>query len=84
MFIVLLPYRFTLLSNIVVLFIVISIVLLPYRFTLLSNGKEEIICYNSVLLPYRFTLLSNLNVCIEVLFKFYYPIDLHYSQTGAE
>ena len=35
-----------------------------------------------VLLPYRFTLFSNLNACIISINKFYYLIDLHYSQTN--
>ena len=34
-----------------------------------------------VLLPYRFTLLSNTYDALKSDMRFYYPIDLHYSQT---
>ena len=34
-----------------------------------------------VLLPYKFTLLSNLIATENLGFLFYYPINLHYSQT---
>ena len=57
--IVLLPYRFTLFSNINRGKIKITLVLLPYRFTLFSNQLVEIWHYFVVLLPYRFTLFSN-------------------------
>ena len=35
----------------------------------------------TVLLPYKFTLLSNVCIKVELRRKFYYPINLHYSQT---
>ena len=56
---VLLPYRFTLLSNDRCGVLIYCIVLLPYRFTLLSNHKQVTAAGRKVLLPYRFTLLSN-------------------------
>ena len=57
-------------------------VLLPYRFTLLSNLSANCIDGKKVLLPYRFTLLSNAFKGYKVVTEFYYPIDLHYSQTS--
>ena len=56
-------------------------VLLPYRFTLFSNNEINSHRGNPVLLPYRFTLFSNLYVPNQLIFQFYYLIDLHYSQT---
>ena len=56
---VLLPYRFTLLSNEKLDEHTLAIVLLPYRFTLLSNEYAYNPFVVGVLLPYRFTLLSN-------------------------
>ena len=34
-----------------------------------------------VLLPYKFTLLSNRSLKLYGQMRFYYPINLHYSQT---
>ena len=78
---VLLPYRFTLFSNLHVLFTCGADVLLPYRFTLFSNISGCCQAANSVLLPYRFTLFSNGWRSYTQVKKFYYLIDLHYSQT---
>ena len=78
---VLLPYRFTLFSNAGVTVDINGHVLLPYRFTLFSNaGYTRQGCF-SVLLPYRFTLFSNNADSDFAVFRFYYLIDLHYSQT---
>ena len=57
-------------------------VLLPYRFTLFSNIHIKISAEHTVLLPYRFTLFSNLQKLRRKQIKFYYLIDLHYSQTN--
>ncbi len=38
--------------------------------------------FPKVLLPYKFTLLSNMDFLADELAEFYYPINLHYSQTG--
>ena len=52
------------------------------RFTLFSNSEVDRAREPIVLLPYRFTLFSN-NLCKKRRFyKFYYLIDLHYSQTS--
>ena len=80
---VLLPYRFTLFSNCLYKFPLFSNVLLPYRFTLFSNTLCRLYCLYRVLLPYRFTLFSNICICLNQFTKFYYLIDLHYSQTPA-
>ena len=56
---VLLPYRFTLFSNIHIKISAEHTVLLPYRFTLFSNRTCSTINVPHVLLPYRFTLFSN-------------------------
>ena len=101
---VLLPYKFTLLSNDSCRSDRRRRVLLPYKFTLLSNHFTQIRTQHQVLLPYKFTLLSNLNYKLYKIFYvllpykftllsnqlrhaglgpwgFYYPINLHYSQT---
>ena len=78
---VLLPYRFTLFSNTVPSVLVSMSVLLPYRFTLFSNPQIYLIVNTFVLLPYRFTLFSNYKWQSRQNVKFYYLIDLHYSQT---
>ena len=100
---VLLPYKFTLLSNGNILYSWLNFVLLPYKFTLLSNAQSKASRNVLVLLPYKFTLLSNEaltqlgipNVLLPYKFTllsnkqsntsdgggFYYPINLHYSQT---
>ena len=57
---VLLPYKFTLLSNRDAESKKVEEVLLPYKFTLLSNRCETVFKGDRVLLPYKFTLLSNL------------------------
>ena len=59
---VLLPYKFTLLSNLRAKFSEPVFVLLPYKFTLLSNPLPEAPKEETVLLPYKFTLLSNNDV----------------------
>ena len=56
-------------------------VLLPYGFTLFSNHWMANSFACNVLLPYGFTLFSNTPPCTVLLFKFYYLMDLHYSQT---
>ena len=62
---VLLPYRFTLFSNIYRSRTPLCAVLLPYRFTLFSNSKHTDDIIPTVLLPYRFTLFSNLKLGIK-------------------
>ena len=57
-------------------------VLLPYRFTLFSNVLPNWAVVVVVLLPYRFTLFSNAPMFVDVAVRFYYLIDLHYSQTS--
>ena len=57
--VVLLPYKFTLLSNYSTMTSDGKIVLLPYKFTLLSNCLLGFVKQSQVLLPYKFTLLSN-------------------------
>ena len=57
--VVLLPYRFTLFSNIIIYAVKMKMVLLPYRFTLFSNNVRPHWTFTKVLLPYRFTLFSN-------------------------
>nr|DAX10477.1 MAG TPA: hypothetical protein [Bacteriophage sp.] len=57
------------------------LVLLPYRFTLFSNPAPRVVAIPAVLLPYRFTLFSNEYLATTKSRKFYYLIDLHYSQT---
>ena len=79
---VLLPYRFTLFSNRLLVDEKSEEVLLPYRFTLFSNLTTAIWSGKKVLLPYRFTLFSNPKDFIFTVPKFYYLIDLHYSQTS--
>nr|DAX10478.1 MAG TPA: hypothetical protein [Bacteriophage sp.] len=78
---VLLPYRFTLFSNLTDGTRTYSTVLLPYRFTLFSNPLGCNILEREVLLPYRFTLFSNRAGFGKETYQFYYLIDLHYSQT---
>ena len=56
---VLLPYKFTLLSNTEHPWLAPNVVLLPYKFTLLSNNNVMVNSGTVVLLPYKFTLLSN-------------------------
>ena len=78
---VLLPYKITLLSNLLVALRQLIRVLLPYKITLLSNSiKWKEISY-TVLLPYKITLLSNRPLAAWGGGGFYYPIKLHYSQT---
>ena len=57
-------------------------VLLPYKFTLLSNKAVFVRAKTYVLLPYKFTLLSNKIATLNLIKMFYYPINLHYSQTS--
>ena len=57
--VVLLPYKFTLLSNMYDGYVGTTPVLLPYKFTLLSNQNYFESKGKLVLLPYKFTLLSN-------------------------
>ena len=56
---VLLPYKFTPLSNRTMVFNAIVSVLLPYKFTPLSNRLVIWGADGAVLLPYKFTPLSN-------------------------
>ena len=79
--VVLLPYEFTLFSNLLDELLRISGVLLPYEFTLFSNTARHSEGGAGVLLPYEFTLFSNLVVCTVDYLKFYYLMNLHYSQT---
>ena len=67
--IVLVPYKFTLLSNDVSQQSVKGSVLVPYKFTLLSNIVRCCITYPRVLVPYKFTLLSNLKSQILIKIK---------------
>ena len=53
------------------------------RFTLFSNYPEQGSKKSFVLLPYRFTLFSNGWRSYTQVKKFYYLIDLHYSQTNG-
>ena len=62
---VLLPYRFTLFSNVADNTGHTAQVLLPYRFTLFSNAERMLVDGGLVLLPYRFTLFSNLKLGIK-------------------
>ena len=64
--IVLLPYKFTLLSNGDFGRIPGYSVLLPYKFTLLSNIYVVALSLLAVLLPYKFTLLSNSNTSFSL------------------
>ena len=57
--VVLVPYKFTLLSNGFVDHYRKLSVLVPYKFTLLSNGWSNSETMETVLVPYKFTLLSN-------------------------
>ena len=57
--VVLLPYEITLLSNVLGSGNFEVDVLLPYEITLLSNLLAEVIPRYVVLLPYEITLLSN-------------------------
>ena len=52
------------------------------RFTLFSNESDIVKTLSVVLLPYRFTLFSNRGCTSLLVNKFYYLIDLHYSQTS--
>ena len=56
-------------------------VLLPYGFTLFSNFDFGGCKNGSVLLPYGFTLFSNWKPINDPFGRFYYLMDLHYSQT---
>ena len=56
---VLVPYKFTLLSNSRRSGNAPSLVLVPYKFTLLSNVAALLLAAIAVLVPYKFTLLSN-------------------------
>ena len=57
--VVLLPYGFTLFSNLSISPARNSLVLLPYGFTLFSNEVTNFMLKVLVLLPYGFTLFSN-------------------------
>ena len=67
--IVLVPYKFTLLSNKPENIRIELHVLVPYKFTLLSNAKAKGIATITVLVPYKFTLLSNLKPQILIKIK---------------
>ena len=60
----------------------IIIVLLPYGFTLFSNATWLSAIQGLVLLPYGFTLFSNGFAQHLTRLRFYYLMDLHYSQTS--
>ena len=62
-------------------FVFFNHVLLPYEITLFSNLSSLLRDRDGVLLPYEITLFSNLVMTDEELFKFYYLMKLHYSQT---
>ena len=64
---VLLPYKITLLSNILLTLAKKIAVLLPYKITLLSNPCIACLKVVAVLLPYKITLLSNLKFKIMTL-----------------
>ena len=66
---VLVPYKFTLLSNKVQTTVEQISVLVPYKFTLLSNCHRRLLVGTSVLVPYKFTLLSNLKSQILIKIK---------------
>ena len=57
-------------------------VFLPYEFTLLSNASLLFFLCCPVFLPYEFTLLSNYNHRNPCQDKFFYHMNLHYSQTS--
>ena len=78
---VLLPYGFTLFSSLQELRQQVADVLLPYGFTLFSNAVDSYIYAWPVLLPYGFTLFSNCVCGKKTATRFYYLMDLHYSQT---
>ena len=67
-FLVLLPYRFTLFSNLYYNQRKEIKVLLPYRFTLFSNQSVLFSSKIFVLLPYRFTLFSNFRYIVIINF----------------
>ena len=75
-FIVLLPYEFTLFSNLPFSTFKKSLVLLPYEFTLFSNSVNILLSLLGVLLPYEFTLFSNqedngsINVIVLLPYEF--------------
>ena len=79
---VLLPYKFTLLSNLLQAGRANAAVLLPYKFTLLSNSSLIYDTYPAVLLPYKFTLLSNLKFGKATLLAVYLQgRNYHYNIT---
>ena len=60
-----------------------------YSFTTLQiytilKPASSLSAHTIVLLPYRFTLFSNYLSASSERAKFYYLIDLHYSQTGRK
>ena len=67
--IVLVPYKFTLLSNGWSNSETMETVLVPYKFTLLSNTPRPVKSRPHVLVPYKFTLLSNLKSQILIKIK---------------
>ena len=64
---VLLPYKITLLQNIIDEVHAYDAVLLPYEFTLLQNWKIYRNKEHGVLLPYEITLLQNLKRGLKLL-----------------
>ena len=66
---VLVPYKFTLLSNPRESCTTCIAVLVPYKFTLLSNMRYIVSSRSLVLVPYKFTLLSNLKPQILIKIK---------------
>ena len=73
----------TLLQNPHISAFVKTFVLLPYEFTLLQNLKRSFwSCYRRKSLAN--TLLQN-DICNRInCFKFYYPVNLHYSKTDYD
>ena len=64
---VLVPYKLTLLSNLLTLTAGNIYVLVPYKLTLLSNEKVPVSTVAPVLVPYKLTLLSN-NVTRTIMY----------------
>ena len=78
---VLLPYRFTLFSNLYIYCKPFCLVLLPYRFTLFSNGIWEYMRSNEFYYLIDLHYSQTLEPVLIISKSFYYLIDLHYSQT---
>ena len=77
------PYKFTLLSNIVLCGYSVWVVCFPYKFTLLSNFHFLSLIPVVVCFPYKFTLLSNRCTHSYSINEFVSPTNLHCSQTTS-